>query len=458
MGKCDNCPVNYRDFSPMASQLPQKPVRVVKGSSSESKHHVLRFNTPTAVKLDDVLSENVSMTRIYDEKASNQEPVNLEGEGSEYGWKNKQARLALKYKVKAITEEQCPWELKDRNDKEYVGRKEGGITANSSYIVMQESEPGVYEAYPVEDWFTFTPKIKYTTLNEDEAEAQFLLRDKRHNNYNLMWQKRLNVHLGSEEGYASAQLKVHDADDLLGDSDDATEDLIDDPSKKRKKKMKKFTKNNEKDEDDINKEKDDEDQYDASASKEVDYISESDSDDSLDEEKEKPGTMRKTEIAKEEGKLFHESESDEDENSEMKKLLLENGEDDSGSDIDEESEEFKALMLKNKVNANGSRDIKRERSATPTAQGSKEPPNKKIKVEKSDGALLTEENVWRYLSRKPISTKELIGKFKSKKSGLNKQEMVFKLSSILKKIAKQFMKDGKNYFVLKDEYKNLYKE
>ena len=462
MGKCDNCPINYRDFSPMSSQLPQNPVKVIKGNTDGLKHHVLRFNTPRTVRLDNILAENVSMTRIVDENQINQPEVNLEGEGSEYGWKSKQARLAHKYKVKAITEDQCPWELKDRNDKCYIGRKEGGITANSSYIVMRETQPGVYEAFPVEDWFTFTPKIDYTTFNEEEAEEEFKRRDKTFNHGNLMLQKRLRENLGVENEFekSQAQLKVHDADDLLGDSDDANEDLIDDPTKKRKKTIKKFRKSKQKDEEDLQKEKDDEDNYDAHASREVDYISESDSDDSIDMSTEKPNTVRKGDAdLREDGRLYRDaqdSDSDEEETSEMKKLLLQQGDDESGSDVDENSEEFKALMLKNKA-SNASSDSKRERSSTPVSNG-KEPPNKKQKVEKSDGSILTEENVWRYLARKPISTKELISKFKSKKSGLNKQDMVAKLSSILKKLAKQFMKDGKNYFVLKDEYKNLYKD
>jgi len=444
----------------MSSQLPQKPVKVVKGDSDGSQYHILRFNTPRTVRLDAILADNVSMTRIVDENQVNQPEVNLEGEGSEFGWKSKQAKLAHKYKVRAITEDQCPWELKDRNDKCYIGRKEGGITANSSYIVMRESQPGVYEAYPVEDWFTFTPKIDYTTFNEEEAEEEFLRRHKTFNHGNLMLQKRLRENLGAENEYDNAQLKVHDAEDLLGDSDDANEDVGDDPTKKRKKNIKKFRKSKQKDDEDLQKEKDDEDNYDAHASREVDYISESDSDDSIDLNTEKPNTVRKDDAdLKEDGRLYRDaqdSDSEEEETSEMKKLLLQQGDDESGSDVDENSEEFKALMLKNKTN-NIAAEAKRERSSTPTSNG-KEPPSKKQKLEKSDGSILTEENVWRYLARKPISTKELISKFKSKKSGLNKQDMVAKLSSILKKLAKQFMKDEKNYFVLKDEYKNLYKE
>lgn len=321
---------------------------------------------------------------------------------------------------------------------------------------MRESQPGVYEAFPVEDWFTFTPKIKYTTLNDEEAEAQFLRRHKTQNHYNLMLQKRLNENLGGESEYENSHLRVHDADLVLGDSDDANDDMNrEDPTKKRKKKIKKAGKSKEKDEEELNKEKDDEDNNDAEASKEVDYMSDSDSEDEEnDESTERPDTFKRKDAAlKEEGQLFQESD-EEEESSEMKKLLMDQNDDESGSDIDEESEEFKAMMMNNKAAL--AKENARERSSTPV--NGKEPPSKKQKVDKSESYVLNEENVWRKLIRKPISTKELIAKFKTKRSGLSKQEIVQKLSTILKKIAKQMMKDGVNYFVIKDEYKNLYKE
>ena len=433
----------------MSSQLPQKPVRVIKGEggSDARKFRVLRFNTPTTVKLTDILSHNVMMKRIFDPSMA-QEDVPLEGEGSEFGWKSKQARLAAKYNVKAITEEQCPWELKDKNDKLYHGRKEGGITANSCYIAMREVNPGVYEASLIEDWVTLTNKINYTTLNEEEAEMEFSKRHLTQNHYNLMLQKRININLKKQQDYENAQLKIHDVEDFLGDSDDAGEDINEDAAK-RKRKLKKFKKSKNKEDDELNNEKSDEDTYDEYKSKEVDYISESESDDSVDEAADKPGAFNRKEHADEEGALFQESDSENEDNS-MKKIMIDDDESES-SDIDENSEEFKSLMAKNKIPHKS--DLKRERSLTPVNSKKAEPPNKKARI---DTSALTEENVWRYISRKPVSTKELIAKFKTKKSGLNKNEMVMKLSSILKKIASQEQKDGKNYFVVKDSCKNMY--
>jgi len=458
MGKCDNCPIEYKDFSPMSSQLPTQPIRVVKGDTGGKKYHVLRFNTPTAIKLDEVLSDNVTMKRIVTKKFG--AAIDLEGEGSEFGWKSKQARLAHKYHVKAVVEDECPWELKDSTDKFYSGRKEGGITTSASYMLMKESSPGVYEAFPVEDWFTFTPKVAYQTLNAEEAEEQFLRRNKTQNYFSLMMQKRLNVNLGPQNE-DDDDFKIHDADEVVPenklDDDDDDED-----SGSKKKKPKKKIKKAEKTEDDVDhNEKSDEDNYDAEESHEVDYMSESDSESDVDLEKEKPDSAKRSELSKEVGVLVADSESEEDDENldeggkEMKKLLFPDEDSDGDSEVDEDSEEFKALMLKkNEVK-------EQKRSATPT--NTKAPSSKKARLGTPDATKaptcpLNEESVWRYLARKPISTKELIGKFRGKRSGLSNKDIVDRLSSILKKIANQTTKEGMNYFSLKDSYKTMYKE
>ena len=47
---------------------------------------------------------------------------------------------------------------------------------------------------------------------------------------------------------------------------------------------------------------------------------------------------------------------------------------------------------------------------------------------------ITEDAVRRYLMRKPMTTTELLQKLKSKKSGMSSQEMVTRLTQILKNI------------------------
>ena len=63
---------------------------------------------------------------------------------------------------------------------------------------------------------------------------------------------------------------------------------------------------------------------------------------------------------------------------------------------------------------------------------------------------ITEEAVRRYLSHKPMTTKDLLKKFKTKKTGLTSEKTVQQIAAILKKIVpEQKMIKGKLYLSLK---------
>lgn len=63
---------------------------------------------------------------------------------------------------------------------------------------------------------------------------------------------------------------------------------------------------------------------------------------------------------------------------------------------------------------------------------------------------ITEEAVRRYLSHKPMTTKDLLKKFKTKKTGLSSGTTVQQIAAILKKIVpEQKMIKGKLYLSLK---------
>lgn len=63
---------------------------------------------------------------------------------------------------------------------------------------------------------------------------------------------------------------------------------------------------------------------------------------------------------------------------------------------------------------------------------------------------ITEDAVRKYLMRKPMTTTELLQKFKSKKTGLSSEQLVNIMTQILKKInpTKQTLK-GKMYLSIK---------
>ena len=92
------------------------------------------------------------------------------------------------------------------------------------------------------------------------------------------------------------------------------------------------------------------------------------------------------------------------------------------------------------------------RSATPEvpANGSATPPAKKPKPEVSSASITVDE-VKRYLMRKPITSKDLVRKFTSKKTEMDRNKIVEVLHKIIKaleNVEKQTVK-GKLYLSLK---------
>ena len=92
-----------------------------------------------------------------------------------------------------------------------------------------------------------------------------------------------------------------------------------------------------------------------------------------------------------------------------------------------------------------------ETSSTAVADhGSTQPPAKKYKIEYSPSSI-TEEEVRRYLKRRPITSNELLKKFKSKKTEMDKKRVVEVLHQLIqgmKDVEKQTIK-GKMYLSLK---------
>ena len=81
------------------------------------------------------------------------------------------------------------------------------------------------------------------------------------------------------------------------------------------------------------------------------------------------------------------------------------------------------------------------RTNTPTPTGSEEGPQG-----------ITEEAVRRYLTRKPMTSKDLLQKFKSKRTGQSNDETVEKLAAIVRKIQpEQKTIKGKLYLSLKPQ-------
>lgn len=99
---------------------------------------------------------------------------------------------------------------------------------------------------------------------------------------------------------------------------------------------------------------------------------------------------------------------------------------------------------------NTSRSVSPEAAAN-GGGGSGMPPSKRQKPETSTGSI-SEEEVRRYLMRRPITSKDLVKKFTSKKTEMDKNrivEVLHKIIERLKNVEKKTVK-GKLYLSLKN--------
>ena len=55
----------------------------------------------------------------------------------------------------------------------YKGIKEGGVLENSSYFLFIQKPDKSFDAIPVDEWYSFTPIVKYNFLSAEEAELEY---------------------------------------------------------------------------------------------------------------------------------------------------------------------------------------------------------------------------------------------------------------------------------------------
>lgn len=177
----------------------------------------------------------------------------------------------------------------------YKGIREGGITENTAYYVFFQSPDRVFEAFPVHEWYKFTPFQRYKALTAEEAEEKFIKRDQILNYFQLR-------HMGKKEGDGSTdepkmktersikkEFKVTDMDEWDRDSENdnfsensENEDVKAKKGKGKKEKKEKRMKDDSDDDDEEPGEDSDEGDND---DKEVDYMSDSSSSSESDTEK-----------------------------------------------------------------------------------------------------------------------------------------------------------------------------
>lgn len=55
----------------------------------------------------------------------------------------------------------------------FKGIKKGGVTENTSYYIFTQCPDGAFEAFPVHNWYNFTPLARHRTLTAEEAEEEW---------------------------------------------------------------------------------------------------------------------------------------------------------------------------------------------------------------------------------------------------------------------------------------------
>ncbi|XP_075715249.1 general transcription factor IIF subunit 1 isoform X1 [Rhinoderma darwinii] len=492
-------------------------VRVPRNPSK--RYNLMAFNA--ADKVDFSTWNQARMERDLSAKKMFQDEDQPDsGAGSEYNRKLKEEARRRKYGIilREFKIEDQPWVLRvnGKSGRKYKGVKKGGVTENASYFIFTQSPDGAFEAFPVSNWYNFTPVAKHRTLTAEEAEQEWERRNKILNHFTIMQQRRLKDQGqddDEEEGGGKQEkggkskkkkkkndLKIHDLEDDLEMSSTESEESgeEDGQSKAQKKAAQSKKKKKSRNDDEAIEDSDDGD----FEGQEVDYMSDGSSS-SDDELPGKPKPVKEDELPKgidegtesseesEEEKVEEEEEEEKKAPTpqERKKKRDSSDESETSEDSDIDGEASSALFMqvtgnkkktppkKDKKGGSNNSSRANSRPGTPSPdsgntsntlraaankleQGKRgaaahTPAAKRLKMDSgppntsgkstpqpqsgkstpcSGDIQLTEEAVRRYLTRKPMTTKDLLKKFQTKKTGLSSEQTVNVLAQILKRL------------------------
>ncbi|TTS65544.1 General transcription factor IIF subunit 1 [Bagarius yarrelli] len=388
------------------------------------------------------MERDLSNRRMYGE-----EEVPEGAAGSEFGKKQREEARRKKFGIvtREFKVEDQPWILKvnGKAGRRFKGQKKGGVTENASYYIFTQCADGAFEAFPVHAWYNFTPVAKHRTLTAEEAEEEWGRRNKVVNHFSIMLQRRLKEQEHGEEeeeegekgakkkkkkkkkGGQGGDLRIHDLEDDLELSSDNSESSAGEDGESRSKGKKENTskgkgkkKRKKKGSDVEGHEDSDDGDFEGL---EVDYMSDQSSSEEDEPEKMKPNK------GEEVPKGIDEASESEEESEEENKNEEENEEE------NEEKEGEKTPVQVEKKKKKGERLKMESVSQSPSGKSTPQPASGKSTPSSSD-VQLTEEAVRRYLIRKPMTTKDLLKKFQTKRTGLSSEQTVNVLAQILKKL------------------------
>ncbi|XP_050995615.1 general transcription factor IIF subunit 1 isoform X2 [Acomys russatus] len=505
-------------LGPGSQNVTEYVVRVPKNTTK--KYNIMAFNAADKVNFatwnQARLERDLSNKKIYQE-----EEMPESGAGSEFNRKLREEARRKKYGIvlKEFRPEDQPWLLRvnGKSGRKFKGIKKGGVTENTAYYIFTQCADGAFEAFPVQNWYNFTPLARHRTLTAEEAEEEWERRNKVLNHFSIMQQRRLKDQDQDEDEEEKekrsrkkpSELRIHDLEDDLEMSSDAS-DASDEEGNRASKAKKKAPltkagrkKKKKKGSDDEAFEDSDDGDFEG---QEVDYMSDGSS--SPDETEGKPkvpqqedgpkGVDEQSESSEEseEEKAPEEDKEEEEEKKvptpqEKKRRKDSSDESDSSEDSDIDSETSSALFMakkktppKRERKPSGGSSKGTSRPGTPSTetastsstlraaaskleQGkrtSETPAAKRLRMDaagaqslsgkstpSSGDVQVTEDAVRRYLTRKPMTTKDLLKKFQTKKTGLSSEQTVNVLAQILKRLnPERKMIGDKMHFSLKE--------
>lgn len=254
----------------MKEDVQEFVVRIPPRNQNKS-YHVMKFNAN--MKVDVGKWTQVRMVRENNRKDPTAfgEQMPKFGAGSEFGREQREEARRRRFGAgpKKYDPDMQPWLMRVGNKKEgkhYKGAREGGVSENTTYYVFTHAQDGAFEAHPIKEWYNFTPRVMYKTLNSEEAEERFAERAKILNHWAVMVNKRLKTDndgdlddddgggdgegssgrkkggagKGGSGGSAGKSLKISDMDEWVDsdeeDDDDGDSDGENKSGKKRGKK------------------------------------------------------------------------------------------------------------------------------------------------------------------------------------------------------------------------------
>lgn len=513
-------------LGPGSQNVTEYVVRVPKNTTK--KYNIMAFNAADKVNLatwnQARLERDLSNKKIYQE-----EEMPESGAGSEFNRKLREEARRKKYGIvlKEFRPEDQPWLLRvnGKAGRKFKGIKKGGVTENTSYYIFTQCPDGAFEAFPVHNWYNFTPLARHRTLTAEEAEEEWERRNKVLNHFSIMQQRRLKDQGQDEEEEEKekrgrkkpSELRIHDLEDDLEMSSEDSEASGEEGGRTSKAKKKapqsKGSKKKKKKKGSDDEALEDSDDGDFEG-QEVDYMSDgSSSEDELpgkakaQQQEEGPKGVgehsESSEESEEEKAPEEEREEEEDKKAptpqDKKRKKDSSDESESSEESDIDSEASSALFMakkktppKRERKPSGSSSRGNSRPGTPSTEpgstpstlraaaskleqgkrSSETPTAKRLRLEagaqnpsgkstpqpqsgkstpSSGDVQVTEDAVRRYLTRKPMTTKDLLKKFQTKKTGLSSEQTVNVLAQILKRLnPERKMIGDKMHFSLKE--------